>query len=90
MKSRTSIIARILMATGLAAIFNRNVTAPHVSVNHAAQNPITLVYRGRKPGYRTGIKGMASSNNTRSGSALKAHFDRTNTRMNEHGVMVKA
>lgn len=67
-----SIIVGALLAAsqGIAAVFNRNVTAPHVT-----NAPKFAPAESRKRGFRTGIKGMASSNNTRYGATLKAHFD---------------
>jgi hypothetical protein len=71
-----SIITSIIGLAGLATIFNRNVTAGHVTGAHPSA-PAHLNKPSHKRGYRTGIKSVASSNNTRFGAGLKEHFDRT-------------
>lgn len=65
---KAHIITALLAArTSLASVFNRNVTAPHV-----AAAPIAAPRR--KKGFQTGIKGVASSNNTQYGYGLREHF----------------
>lgn len=78
---KSMLIATLLGAASLASKFNTNVSAPIVGNVPAPAS---------KRRFRTGIKGMASSNFTRYGRGLQNQFDRANTRMNEHGVMVKA
>lgn len=68
------ILNSFFAAVGLAAIFNTNASAGHVTVAHpTGPNPLNIGRRNR--GFRTGIKSVASSNNTRFGAALKFHFD---------------
>jgi hypothetical protein len=67
---KSMLVAALLGVQGLASRFNTNATAPHVVPG--APGGIER----RKRGFRTGIKGVANSNNTEFGANLKAHFDR--------------
>lgn len=83
-----SIISRIIGAVvSMASAFNRNVTGPNITAGPVHVRPVQT--RGRRP-FKTGIKGVANTNNTRSGAELKSYFGRRNNTRNEFGVMVKA
>ncbi len=66
---KSLIVSALLSVQSLASKFNTNVSAPHVKTQVYEPQP------GRKKGYRTGIKGIANTNNTEFGANLKAHFD---------------
>lgn len=69
----SAITAAIIgMSLSIAATFNRNVTGPSITAGPVHVRPSQN--RGRRA-FTTGIKGMASSNNTRYGASLKNHFD---------------
>lgn len=61
-------IATVLIGVQtLAQKFNTNVTGPAIKA-------APVFATRRKPAFRTGIKGIASTNNTRYGAGLRAHF----------------
>lgn len=67
---KSIIVGALLSIAGLASKFNTNASAASVQVGRA---PATK--NQRRPSFRTGIKGVAGTNNTRYGAGLKAHFD---------------
>lgn len=71
---------------GLAARFNMNVTHGHVQAAGPALAYIPSLRRSK--GFTTGIKGIASTNNTQYGAGLREHFrqERLKARKNHQQV----
>lgn len=76
-KLRTKVAAfcalAIIGAQNLAQKFNTNSTGPTIKVQGAV-DPANFA-TSRKPAFRTGIKGIKGTNNTRYGAVLRHHFD---------------
>ena len=72
LKLKLSAVATFISrgVTTLANKFNVNVTAPNIAEYHA--HPALAPQRVR--GFRTGIKGIAGTNNTKYGDGLRAYF----------------
>jgi len=69
-KFKAPMLIGAAMGMSFAARFNAMMTPLHIAMALAEATP------ARKKGFRTGIKGMKSSNSTSYGAGLKTHFDR--------------